>query len=198
MPAPLTTSKARPSACDRSKRLTPSTGLRRSGLDDLRTWEQDSSRADSVKTGVWEATPGENRSIKGETFEYCHILSGVVELTEEGKEPRIFRAGDSFVMKPGYVGVWKTIETVRKMTSGAEMGFAAALVPSRRSWFRTSLVPVSPSQSRRSGSILLGHRKAVQSPWTSRSRRRCAELGRSRLSSSYRSSAQKPEHLAKS
>jgi uncharacterized protein len=95
--------------------LTPSTGLRRSGLDDLRTWEQDSSRADSVKTGVWEATPGENRSIKGETFEYCHILSGVVELTEEGKEPRIFRAGDSFVLKPGYVGVWKTIETVRKI-----------------------------------------------------------------------------------
>lgn len=80
--------------------MTPSTGLRRSGLDDLRTWEQDSSRADSVKTGVWEATPGENRSIKGETFEYCHILSGVVELTEEGKEPRIFRAGDSFVMNP--------------------------------------------------------------------------------------------------
>jgi uncharacterized cupin superfamily protein len=77
--------------------LTPSTGLRRSGLDDLRTWEQDSSRADSVKTGVWEATPGENRSIKGETFEYCHILSG---------------AGDSFVMKPGHVRVWKTIETI--------------------------------------------------------------------------------------
>ncbi|MGC9544703.1 cupin domain-containing protein [Streptomyces sp. UG1] len=23
--------------------------------------------------------------------------------------------GDSFVMKPGYVGVWKTIETVRKI-----------------------------------------------------------------------------------
>ncbi|WP_370745742.1 cupin domain-containing protein [Streptomyces sp. LUP30] len=25
------------------------------------------------------------------------------------------QAGDSFVMKPGYVGVWKTIETVRKI-----------------------------------------------------------------------------------
>ncbi|MDF3147092.1 MULTISPECIES: cupin domain-containing protein [unclassified Streptomyces] len=23
--------------------------------------------------------------------------------------------GDSFVMKPGFVGVWKTIETVRKI-----------------------------------------------------------------------------------
>ncbi|MGA5200017.1 cupin domain-containing protein [Streptomyces variegatus] len=27
----------------------------------------------------------------------------------------VFKAGDSFVMKPGYVGVWKTIETVRKI-----------------------------------------------------------------------------------
>ena len=25
------------------------------------------------------------------------------------------RAGDSFVMKPGFVGVWRTIETVRKI-----------------------------------------------------------------------------------
>lgn len=39
----------------------------------------------------------------------------MIELTEKGKEPVIYRAGDSFVMKPGYVGVWKTIETVRKI-----------------------------------------------------------------------------------
>ncbi|GAA2768172.1 hypothetical protein GCM10010103_72140 [Streptomyces paradoxus] len=42
-------------------------------------------------------------------------LSGVVELIPEGGEPVIYKAGDSFVMKPGYVGVWKTIETVRKI-----------------------------------------------------------------------------------
>ncbi|ALA20308.1 MULTISPECIES: cupin domain-containing protein [unclassified Chelatococcus] len=81
----------------------------------FKTWAQDASRDDTVRTGIWEATPGETRSTKGETFEFCYILSGVVELTEEGKAPRIFRAGDSFVMKPGYVGVWKTIETVRKI-----------------------------------------------------------------------------------
>lgn len=85
------------------------------GDPSFKTWAQDVSRDDSVHTGVWEATPGESRSIKGETFEFCHILSGVVELTEAGQPPRIFRAGDSFVMKPGYVGVWKTIETVRKI-----------------------------------------------------------------------------------
>ncbi|MBD3844386.1 hypothetical protein GGC47_000288 [Bosea sp. OAE752] len=85
------------------------------GDPDYTTWAQDASRDGTVNTGVWEATPGTNRSIKGETFEYCYILEGVVELTEEGKEPRLFKAGDSFVMKPGYVGVWKTIETVRKI-----------------------------------------------------------------------------------
>jgi uncharacterized cupin superfamily protein len=86
-----------------------------SGAPSFKTWAQDESRKEPVRTGVWEATPGETRSIKGETMEFCYILSGVVELTEEGQPPRIFRAGDSFVMKPGYVGVWKTIETVRKI-----------------------------------------------------------------------------------
>jgi uncharacterized protein len=44
-----------------------------------------------------------------------HILSGIVEITPEGGEPVVYKAGDSFVMKPGFVGVWKTIETVRKI-----------------------------------------------------------------------------------
>lgn len=86
-----------------------------SGDPSFKTWAQDQSRNEPVRTGVWEATPGETRSIKGETMEFCYILSGVIELTEQGQAPRTFRAGDSFVMKPGFVGVWKTIETVRKI-----------------------------------------------------------------------------------
>ncbi|WNM32687.1 cupin domain-containing protein [Streptomyces sp. Li-HN-5-11] len=83
-----------------------------SGDPTYKTWAQDTAREGTINTGVWEATPGETRSVKGEI---CHILSGVVELTPEGGEPVIYKAGDSFVMKPGYVGVWKTIETVRKI-----------------------------------------------------------------------------------
>ena len=79
------------------------------------TWQQDEARDGQVRTGVWEASPGEYRSIKGENFEFCHILSGLVEIAEDGGETRTFRAGDSFVMKPGFVGTWKTIETVRKI-----------------------------------------------------------------------------------
>ncbi|WP_368516771.1 cupin domain-containing protein [Rhizobium sp.] len=85
------------------------------GDPSFKTWAQDETKDGTVRTGVWEATPGETRSIKGETFEFCHILSGVVEITPDDGEPMVYRAGDSFVMKPGFVGRWKTIETIRKI-----------------------------------------------------------------------------------
>lgn len=86
-----------------------------SGDPMFKTWAQDVDRDGVVNTGIWEATPGETRSIKGTTFEFCHILKGVVEVVEEGRSPMTYRAGDSFVMKPGFVGIWRTIETVRKI-----------------------------------------------------------------------------------
>lgn len=83
------------------------------------TWALDLSRETAphgaVRTGIWQATPGETLSIKGETFEFCHLLEGRIELTEEGQPPQTFAAGQSFVMKPGFRGIWKTIETVRKI-----------------------------------------------------------------------------------
>jgi len=86
-----------------------------SGNPTFKTWAQDVARGESIHTGVWEATPGETRSIKGETFEFCHILTGVIEITPDDGEAVTYRAGDSFVMKPGFTGVWRTIETVRKI-----------------------------------------------------------------------------------
>ncbi|MBB3237428.1 cupin domain-containing protein [Phyllobacterium endophyticum] len=80
-----------------------------------KTWEQDNVDNGRIRSGIWEATPGATRSIKGETWEYCSILSGLMELTEDGKEPRRFAAGDTFILRPGFVGTWRTIETVRKL-----------------------------------------------------------------------------------
>ncbi len=74
-----------------------------------------STRRPPATTGPAWKVSGETRSIKGETFEFCHILSGVIEVTPDGGEKVTYRAGDSFVMKPGFTGVWKTIETVRKI-----------------------------------------------------------------------------------
>src|SRR5450830_833395 len=48
-----------------------------------RNWGVDSAKDGLVRAGVWESTPGTNRSIKGETWEYCAILAGVVEITED-------------------------------------------------------------------------------------------------------------------
>ena len=81
----------------------------------FKTWAQDAAKGDLVHSGVWEATPGERRSIKGDTFEFCHILSCVIEIRPDGGETVTYRAGDSFVMKPGFIGIWKTIETMRKI-----------------------------------------------------------------------------------
>lgn len=80
-----------------------------------RNWDVDSAKDGTVRAGVFESTVGVNHSIKGQTWEFCLILCGVVEITENGHAPVTYRAGDCFIMKPGYVGTWRTIETVRKV-----------------------------------------------------------------------------------
>ncbi|MBM3098643.1 cupin domain-containing protein [Gluconobacter cerinus] len=86
-----------------------------SGSPAFKTWALDTSRNGNVRTGVWEATPGTTKSIKGEAFEFCHILEGLVRITENVGESYLFKAGDSFILKPGFVGTWETIETVKKI-----------------------------------------------------------------------------------
>lgn len=54
-----------------------------SGSPTFKTWAQDDSNGEAIKTGVWEATPGETHSIKGTTFEFCHLLAGHVEIEEK-------------------------------------------------------------------------------------------------------------------
>lgn len=90
------------------------------GAPAFKTWALDTATAGaagwtSIRSGIWEATPGTTVSIKGETFEFCHILEGRCEISEDGGETRVFGAGDSFVLKPGFVGRWKTLETLRKI-----------------------------------------------------------------------------------
>nr|WP_236775448.1 cupin domain-containing protein [Agrobacterium tumefaciens] len=86
-----------------------------SGEPVFRTWLQDESIGGKVRTGIWEATPGVTLAIKDDIYEYCLILEGLVEIAENGGETKRYRAGDSFVFKPGFRGTWRTIETVRKM-----------------------------------------------------------------------------------
>lgn len=68
---------------------------------------------DGLYAGVWESTPGKWR-ISYEEWEFCHILSGVSVIAEQGGEATRVVAGDSFVLRPGFKGTWEVIETTRK------------------------------------------------------------------------------------
>ena len=76
------------------------------------TWNLEEADG-NIFAGVWEATPGKWR-LEYTEWEYCHILSGVSIITEDGGEPNTVRAGDSFFLKPGFKGTWEVVETTRK------------------------------------------------------------------------------------
>jgi uncharacterized protein len=68
---------------------------------------------DGLYAGIWESTPGKWR-ISYDEWEFCHILSGVSVISEEGKEEKRVEAGDSFILRPGFKGTWEVVETTRK------------------------------------------------------------------------------------
>lgn len=76
-----------------------------------RTWNVED--ADGLYAGIWESTPGEWR-IRYSEWEYCEILSGVSVLVDASGNERRFAAGDVFVIRPGFEGTWRVVETTRK------------------------------------------------------------------------------------
>lgn len=75
------------------------------------TWNLEDS--DGLYCGLWQSTPGKWRIAYNE-WEYCHILKGRSILHQDGQEPQIVQAGDSFMLRPGYKGTWEVIETTLK------------------------------------------------------------------------------------
>jgi len=82
------------------------------GSPKFRTWNIE-ERSGGLYAGVWESTPGKWR-IEYDEWEFCHILSGVSVIAEDGGTQRTVRAGDSFVLRPGFKGSWEVLETTRK------------------------------------------------------------------------------------
>lgn len=66
-----------------------------------------------LHAGVWEATPGKWR-VACDEWEYCRILAGVSVIVGEDGTERTVRAGDSFILRPGFRGTWEVVETTRK------------------------------------------------------------------------------------
>jgi uncharacterized protein len=83
-----------------------------SGAPQFRTWNLE-ERDGGLYAGVWESTPGKWR-ISYDEWEFCHILSGVSVISEDGGKENRVSAGDSFVLRPGFNGTWEVLETTRK------------------------------------------------------------------------------------
>ncbi|HWK64895.1 MAG TPA: cupin domain-containing protein [Rhizobiaceae bacterium] len=83
-----------------------------SGDPRFTTWSAEEAEG-GLFAGVWESTPGKWRIEYGE-WEFCHILFGVSVITEAGGAARTIKAGDSFVLRPGFKGTWEVLETTRK------------------------------------------------------------------------------------
>lgn len=83
-----------------------------SGTPVFTTWNLEEADG-GVYAGVWQSTPGKWRVVY-EEWEYFHILSGRSILTEEGGLALDLKAGDSMVIRPGFVGTWEVVETTRK------------------------------------------------------------------------------------
>ena len=66
-----------------------------------------------LESGVWESTP-DKRSVHYTETEFCHILEGEVRLTDEAGHCETYRAGDSFLIEPGFKGTWETVKKIRK------------------------------------------------------------------------------------
>lgn len=90
----------------------PAAGRLISGDPQFRTWNAEEADG-GLYAGIWESTPGKWR-IEYDEWEFCHILSGVSVIAEDDGETRTVRAGDSFVLRPGFKGSWEVVETTRK------------------------------------------------------------------------------------
>ena len=63
--------------------------------------------------GLWQSTPG-TWKVSYSEWEYVHILEGVSILTDAQGNATTLRAGDSWIIRPGFEGTWDCVETTLK------------------------------------------------------------------------------------
>lgn len=73
----------------------------------------DYAQGETTYVGEWSATEGAWR-VSYDEWEFCHMLEGTCELTPDGGAPQRFSAGDSFVIEPGFAGVWRVLAPMKK------------------------------------------------------------------------------------
>lgn len=75
------------------------------------TWNLEET--DGLFCGLWQSTPGKWRVSYAE-WEYIRILAGHSVLTDADGRQTHLRAGDSWIIRPGFEGTWEVLETTLK------------------------------------------------------------------------------------
>ena len=75
------------------------------------TWNIEDS--DGLYCGLWQSTPGKWQVSYAE-WEYVYIHSGHSILTDQMGTATQLRAGDRFIIRPGFEGTWEVLETTLK------------------------------------------------------------------------------------
>lgn len=75
------------------------------------TWNVDERGA--LFAGLWHSTVGAWACSYSE-WEYVHILEGVSVLTDGYGNQTTLRAGDSYIIRPGFAGTWRVVEPTLK------------------------------------------------------------------------------------
>lgn len=70
---------------------------------------------DKVEIGVWECTPGRFNADRSASSEFCHFISGVIEMTHQDGTKQRLGAGDAIFLPLGWRGEWNVIEHLRKV-----------------------------------------------------------------------------------
>ena len=85
-----------------------------SGHPRQQIWNVLSSGDGRFHVGQWASGPGAWR-VNYSEYELCHLLAGVVRLTDEAGAVKTYRAGDTFVIPSGFRGSWEVVEACRKI-----------------------------------------------------------------------------------
>ena len=74
-----------------------------------------------LEIGIWECTPGRFTADRTKASEFCHLISGRIEMTHADGRKVQLGAGDAINLPLGWTGEWRVLEQVRKLyviTSG--------------------------------------------------------------------------------
>ena len=67
----------------------------------------------NVFAGLWHSTPGKWR-VSYDEWEYFRLLEGVSVITDADGHTTTLRAGDAFIIRPGFVGTWEVLDATLK------------------------------------------------------------------------------------